>query len=87
MKIKPGFILRRMGDECVAVAVGEAGKSFNGMIRLNAAGGFLWDQLKEGISRDALIQKMLERYEGLSEDRARADLAEFLDSISLALDD
>ena len=38
LKVKKGFILRKLGTEYMAVAIGEASKNFNGMIRLNGTG-------------------------------------------------
>lgn len=87
MKIKKGFILRKTGKDCMVVAVGAASKEFNGMIRMNAAGEFLWNQMKKEISEEELVQKMLERYENLDEQTARTDLKEFLDTIKIALED
>ena len=36
MKIKNGFVLRDVGGQAVVIAVGEASKTFHGMINLNA---------------------------------------------------
>ena len=33
LKVKKGFLLRRLGDEFMVVAIGEASKSFNGIDR------------------------------------------------------
>ena len=38
MKIKNGFVLRDVGGQAVVIAVGEARKTFHGMIILNASG-------------------------------------------------
>ena len=42
LKAKNGFLLRHLGDEAMVVAIGEANKSFNGMIRLSETGAFYW---------------------------------------------
>ena len=77
MKIKKGFIVRRVGGQSVAVAVGEMSKSFNGMIRLNETGKFLWDILAAGADEDELVAKILEEYEVAGAD-ARADVRSFV---------
>ena len=77
MKIKKGFIVRRVGGQSVAVAVGEMSKSFNGMIRLNETGKFLWDILATGAEEDELVAKILEEYE-VAEADARADVRSFV---------
>lgn len=35
MKLKDGFIITKNGNDYIAVAAGEAGKAFNGMIKMN----------------------------------------------------
>lgn len=86
MKIKKGFILRKLGTEHMAVAIGEASKEFNGMIRLNDTGAMYWQELEKGTMKETLVAKTLEQCEGVDEDTARRDVEEFLDSISVALD-
>lgn len=83
---KKGFLLRRLGEEYMVVAIGEASQNFNGMIRLNETGAFYWRELENGITEDGLVEKMLERFEDLDEDIARKDLKEFLASVEIALD-
>ena len=51
LKTKKGFLLRRLGDEFMVVAIGEASKSFNGMIRLNDTGAFYWKELERAPQR------------------------------------
>ena len=87
LKVKKGFILRKLGTEYMAVAIGEASKNFNGMIRLNGTGSFYWKELEKGTTRDLLVTKTLEEYEGVTEDTARHDVEEFLDTISVAIVD
>ena len=86
LKVKKGFLLRRLGDEFMVVAIGEASKSFNGMIRLNDTGAFYWKELEKGSSEDDLTAKTMERYEGVDQETARRDVREFLQSIEVALD-
>ena len=87
LKTKKGFLLRRLGDEYMAVAIGEASRHFNGMIRLNETGAFYWKELEKGSSEDELTAKTLERFEGVDETTARQDVRAFLDSVQVALED
>lgn len=86
LKTKKGFILRKMGSEFMVVAIGSAGRAFNGMIQMNEPGAFFWRELENGITEDALVAKALERYENLDEATARTDLREFLDTITFTLE-
>ena len=63
MKIKDGFIIRTVGGSRVVVATGKASKDFNGVLRLNECGGFLWDLLENDMSRDSLVCALLDAYE------------------------
>lgn len=85
MKIKKGFILRQVGIEYMAVAIGAANDDLNGIIKINEAGAFLWNSMKEDITEAELVQKMLDRYEGLDRTTAETDLREFLDTIQVAV--
>ena len=42
MKIKDGFVTRKIGDKIIAITVGEHTKDFDGMITLNETGHFIW---------------------------------------------
>lgn len=86
IKAKKGFLLRRLGSEYMVVPVGEASKEFNGMIRMNETGAFYWREIEKGISEDELVDKMLEHFEELSEQTARRDLKEYLETIKIALE-
>ena len=86
MKIKEGYLFRKVADENIAIYMGEEEGAFEGMIQLNTAGVYLWNKLTEGISFDDLVNDMLDKYEGLDRDTAEKDLTEFLESIRFALD-
>ena len=86
LKIKNGFILRRIGDKYIAVTVGTVGKEINGMVRLNETGKYLWEKMKEGIEREELVKMMINEFEGLDKRTAESDLDKFLENIQEALE-
>ena len=87
MKIKKGYVINKLGDGYVVVAVGEASNDFNGVIRLNTAGAFLWQCIQDGAdSRQKLLQAMAERYNDFDEKVAGEDLDDFLEKIAFTLD-
>ena len=86
MKIRHGYVLKKLGSGHVVLTVGEAGKTFNGMIRLNPAGVFLWKQLEAGADEDTIVAAMMSYYTDLDEETARADLRDFLRSIAFAVE-
>lgn len=50
-------------------------------IVLNATGAALWDALDSPRSPTELIELLIQRFPGLSADRARADVAAFLERL------
>ena len=88
MKIKEGYIIKKLGAGYVVVTVGQASKDFNGMIRLNPAGAYLWQCVLDGAdTKEKLTDLMLQRYEDLDETTANQDLDEFLDTVKIALEE
>ena len=88
MKIKQGYVMKKVGTGFVVVTVGQASKEFNGLIRLNPAGAFLWERIEAGApNRESLLAAMKERYEDLEENVAEKDLDEFLKTVAFALEE
>lgn len=86
MQIREDYVLRKLGIGYMAIPVGQAGQEFQGVIRLNGTGAFLWQCILDGAdTREKLIAAMLERYEGLDEATAGRDLDVFLAAIGRAL--
>ena len=80
MKIYDGFILREVGGQPVVVAVGAASELFNGMVKLNATGEFLFKELQEEKSEDDLVKAMTEKYD-VDEETARKDVQSFVETL------
>ncbi len=83
MKIKDGFILRNVGGQNVVVALGEASRSFNGLIRLNETGSFLWKKLWHDMTEEALCAALLAEYD-VTPEQAAADVARFIETLGKA---
>lgn len=62
MKIKKGFIIRKVGDENIVVPVGEASKNFHGMVKLNESGAFLWKFFTENHTEEEAVEALLSEY-------------------------
>ena len=63
MKIKSGFVVREVAGQNIVVALGEATKVFNGMIKLNETGRIIWDMLSAGAEAEDIIAKITSEYE------------------------
>ena len=77
MKIKSGFVLEKVGGAYLAVAVGSRTKDFNGLVRMNGTGAFLWELLsKNEMTKEELLQKVLSEYD-VAQEQARGDIDAF----------
>lgn len=83
MKIKNGFLLKKVGGQNVVVALGEASRSFNGIIRLNDTGVFLWQKLQQETSEEQLLAALTAEY-AIGEEQAKSDIAEFIAALRKA---
>ena len=63
MKIKDGFMVRKIANQYMAVPVGARAKELHGMIGLNETAAFLWELLKEDRTEEELVQMLLAEYE------------------------
>ena len=79
MKLKDGFITYNTGDENLLVATGDAGKSFNGIERNNETAALIAELLKNEITEDEIVNKILEEYD-VDEKTARKDVKKLLDT-------
>ena len=78
MKIKNGFVAKEIAGQYVVVALGQASKIFNGIVKLNESGKFIWDMLVKGAEKDDIVKALLEEYEGVDEATATADVDRFI---------
>ena len=77
MKIKEGFVVRKLASQYVVVAlVGEASK-LNYLIKLNTLGVFLWNSLSKDLSEEELVKLVLDKYD-VEESVARKDVHDFV---------
>ena len=83
MKLKDGFILRKVGAQYIVAATGEVSKTFHGMIRLDESGAFAFELLRNEITEDALLSALAEKY-AVPEAALQADLARFLGKLKEA---
>ena len=68
MKIKEGFVLRKLMDQYVVVALSNEASELNYLIKLNSVGAFMWEALqKEDLSFEELVSKVCDEYDAPSE--------------------
>lgn len=77
MHIIPGFIVRQIAGETVAVPTGEAAHNLSGLIILNETGQRIFELLQTEQTEEALVKSLLDEFD-IDESTARSDVSEFL---------
>ena len=80
MKIKEGFVMREVAGQYVVIAIGEASKTFHGMIKLNRTGKDIWEGIQKGFDKNQIVEFFIETYEAARED-VEKDVEEFLNQM------
>lgn len=83
MKIKQGFLLRRIADVHVVAPVKGGSVDFNGIITLNETAAFLFEQLQQETTREALLERMTSEYE-VDREKALSDIDTFFSQLEEA---
>lgn len=81
MKLKDGFILRKIADEYLVVAVGDKAKSFQSVVVLNEVSAFILENIRENITIVDLVNRIVEEYDVDSE-TASEDLNAFIRTLN-----
>lgn len=83
MRIKEGFILRRIANSNMVIPVGDNIVDFNGVITLNEAAAFLWKLLREGSDLSLLSAGLVEEY-NIPVEQAQTDAFAFVRQLARA---
>lgn len=79
-KVKNGFIIRKIGEHCLAVPVGTQTSELHGMIALSESGELLWKRLENGATVDELAESLVQEYD-VDFCTAENDVEEFLEQL------
>lgn len=63
MKLKYSFDSVNMGDEIIAVPVGDGAEEMHGVVKLNQSGNEIMELLKEDTTEENIINILASRYE------------------------
>lgn len=78
MKIKKGFFLHSIGDECIVMQDGSSNIDFSNILNLNSTAQYLWTAIgEEEFDSNKIAQMLTDRYD-VSEAQARRDAEEFI---------
>ena len=77
MKIKPGYLLRKVVEVYVIIGVGSEAYVPNQIMSLNETGAFLWGLMENGADRETLVEALAREFE-VDRQTAEKDMDAFL---------
>ena len=80
MKLKYNFAIQEVTDFWAAVPVGKDARRYRGVMSLNESAKDMMEFLREDITEEQLVQKMLETYD-VPEEQLRHDVAELIQKL------
>lgn len=78
MKLREGFMLKKILDDYIVVPTGNNIVDFAVAVSLNETGAYLWHQLEEEKTLDELSRALADEY-GVSVDEVAQDVVEFVE--------
>lgn len=78
MKLKYNFVTNEVAGKIVAVAVGDDLTKFNGFIKMNDIGAYIFNMLKDDVTVDDIVAAMVKDYPNDSEQEIRETVEGFV---------
>lgn len=83
MKLKYNFVINQVAGETIAVSVGNY-SGFNGYLKLNDTGAFIFNALKKDTTRDEIIKNLIEQYPDATAQQAADSVDELIEKLNKA---
>lgn len=80
MKVKEGFVIRKVAGKYVVVATGQASREFHGMVKLNETGKIIWEGIADGRTKDEIVNVLAEK-SGAKTEEDRSYIADDVESM------
>lgn len=78
MKLRYNFVTNEVADKIVAVAVGDDLQKFNGFIKMNDTGAYIFNMLKNDVTEDDIVAAMKKDYNDATEEEIKETVSEFV---------
>lgn len=79
MKLKDQLILREVAGEYIIVPTGQRVREVTGVVYISSSAAYLWDFMKNNdFTKDDLVRRILEHYNGVTQEKAAQDIDRFL---------
>lgn len=83
MKLKDQLVLREVAGQYVIVPTGKRVREVTTIVYISASAAYLWDYMKDhDFTKEELVQRILEHYTGVTEEKAAADVEKFLKTLA-----
>lgn len=81
MRIKEGFILHKIGGECIVIQDGSSHVDFSSILDLNPTAAYLWAEIEnQEFDTDKITLMLTQRYE-VTEEQAHQDAEDFINRL------
>ena len=78
MKLKYDFVINEVAGQFVAVAVGDGLTEFNGFIKLNDVGADIFNELKNDVTVDDVVNALKAKYSDTPDAEIKETVEEFV---------
>ena len=78
MKIKDGYLLRKVADSYVALSVGAENEGR--VVRMNGTGAFIWGLLADEHTEEAIVDALVQKY-GIDVETAKKAATDFIEML------
>ena len=78
MKLKYNFIVNQVADKMVAVPVGNDLETFNGFIKMNDIGAYIFNMLKNDVTEETIVAAMVKDYPDNTEAEIKETVSGFI---------
>ena len=83
MKLKDQLILREVAGQYVIVPTGKRVREVTSVVYISSSAAYLWDYMKDhDFTKDELVDRILDHYEGVTAEKAAADIDQFLKTLA-----
>lgn len=84
MKLKYDFVVNNVAGETVAVSVGNTEGAFNGYIKLNDTGAYIFKALKKETTREEIIKGLVAQYPDATQTEVEESVDDILEKLNKA---
>lgn len=78
MKLKYKFVINEVADQMVAVVIGDDLEKFNGFVKMNDIGAYIFKKLENDVTEDMIVADMVKDYPDATEAEIRETVSGFI---------